>query len=355
MSLLRRLVSHGFLVAAVLLALLAYIFRNDLFTDAANQNKLATDEIAEDTSVVLTAEQVAEGMESSDLAAPADLSANLPGFRPNVDVAPVHVDIDDEIKKIAPPLDEEPEKQAVPAAKALDDTATKDETTAAATENIDTSRVVNSHQSNESNSEIKPVEAQIDSQAKLAVSQATASVQGDIQPESQPHSVDGTKHKADDGRIETSAAGEITANSSVNPQPKNSYRGSYGPVHSESLPEQQQKNNAGRPETNAQKMLRLARDAFWKGDIDEAVEKYTSLIATSGENPDFYGELGNVYYANGKWDDAANMYYEAGVRLVNQKHYGPAMHMVSLLRGLKSDKANLLDETVTKSAWPNQK
>ena len=107
-------------------------------------------------------------------------------------------------------------------------------------------------------------------------------------------------------------------------------------------------------DSQTQQVLYSAREAFWNGSVDKAESLYKSLISKGNTSPDIYGELGNVYYANGKLEDAATMYYEAGVRLSELQLFGPAMHMVSILKGLKSDKAALLEQTVTGAVWPAQ-
>lgn len=56
-----------------------------------------------------------------------------------------------------------------------------------------------------------------------------------------------------------------------------------------------------------------ARTAFWQGDADKAEALYKSLMQSSSE-ADVAGELGNVYFTQRRYDEAANMYFEAGQR-----------------------------------------
>ena len=41
-------------------------------------------------------------------------------------------------------------------------------------------------------------------------------------------------------------------------------------------------------------MLSMARDAFWKGNLQESEKRYQDMISVDDSNPDTYGELGNV-------------------------------------------------------------
>lgn len=85
--------------------------------------------------------------------------------------------------------------------------------------------------------------------------------------------------------------------------------------------------------------LNAARQAYWSGDIERARQEYTGLIERLPDNPDLYGELGNLHYAQGDWAAAAGAYYEAGTRLVKQGRLAQARHLLSVVRGLDKDKA----------------
>ena len=73
---------------------------------------------------------------------------------------------------------------------------------------------------------------------------------------------------------------------------------------------------------SANDLLRAARLAFNHGDLKGSVDKYNLLIELENDEADFYGELGNVYYAMGYWENAGIAYYEAATRLIEErKHY----------------------------------
>jgi tetratricopeptide (TPR) repeat protein len=100
-------------------------------------------------------------------------------------------------------------------------------------------------------------------------------------------------------------------------------------------------------------LITSARQAFWERDIEQAEKHYKALSALQADNPDPYGELGNVYYSAGQWDKAADAYYQAGERLIQRGQYRRTMHLVSVLRGLNTERAtalnNLLNDALPKT------
>lgn len=100
---------------------------------------------------------------------------------------------------------------------------------------------------------------------------------------------------------------------------------------------------ASAPEQTAYELLAAAREAYWLRDYEKAEEYYRQLIQLEPDNPDGYGELGNMYFAQGQWEDAAASYYEAGVRMVNQGMVVQASQLVDVIRGLNGDQADELE------------
>jgi tetratricopeptide (TPR) repeat protein len=95
--------------------------------------------------------------------------------------------------------------------------------------------------------------------------------------------------------------------------------------------------------------LAAAREAYWLRDYGLAEQKYKDLIALEPGNPDGYGELGNMYFSRGAWEQAAAAYYEAGVRLVDQGLIREARQLVEVIRGLNGTQADALEQK-TRSA-----
>jgi len=91
-------------------------------------------------------------------------------------------------------------------------------------------------------------------------------------------------------------------------------------------------------------LLRSARLAFNQGELDVAVSKYNELIELENDEADFYGELGNVYYAMGSWDKAGVAYYEAATRLIETGQLAQVGYLQRVLQGLDAERAEKLNK-----------
>ena len=98
--------------------------------------------------------------------------------------------------------------------------------------------------------------------------------------------------------------------------------------------------------TNAYELLAAAREAYWLHDYAGAEANYLRLAAQEPENPDSYGELGNMYFTQGKWEQAADTYFEAGKRLVESGHIVEAQTLVNVIRGLNGSQADKLKKLI---------
>jgi tetratricopeptide (TPR) repeat protein len=87
--------------------------------------------------------------------------------------------------------------------------------------------------------------------------------------------------------------------------------------------------------------------AYWSGDIQSAEKLYLYLANIEDRNPDVYGELGNVYYAQGEWKQAGQAYYEAAVRLLAINKGDQVNYLLQLIQGLDSDSAQLLRQKIS--------
>ena len=94
-------------------------------------------------------------------------------------------------------------------------------------------------------------------------------------------------------------------------------------------------------------LLAAAREAFWLRDYETAENKYRQLIVMEPDNPDGYGELGNMYFSQGKWEQAATAYFDAGTRLVAEGQLEQASQLVEVIRGLDGSQADELNELIT--------
>ena len=91
-------------------------------------------------------------------------------------------------------------------------------------------------------------------------------------------------------------------------------------------------------------ILHAARTAYANSKFKVAVEKYKELIALEDHEADFYGELGNVYYAMGNWDKAGETYYEAAQRLIESGKVSQVYYLQRVLQGLNKDLATKLSQ-----------
>ena len=93
-------------------------------------------------------------------------------------------------------------------------------------------------------------------------------------------------------------------------------------------------------------LLATAREAYWLHDYERAETYYQQLIQADPDNPDGYGELGNMHFAQGQWEPAATAYYEAGVRLVKTGMLVQARQLVDVIRGLNGTQADDLERQI---------
>lgn len=97
-----------------------------------------------------------------------------------------------------------------------------------------------------------------------------------------------------------------------------------------------------------------ARAAFWGGDYDRAVILYQELIADYRNDPDLYGEMGNVYYAQGQWNEAAEAYYKAAKRLLERGQVSRAARLNRVIRSMDAEMADQLNRELAAVRHRNQ-
>jgi hypothetical protein len=104
---------------------------------------------------------------------------------------------------------------------------------------------------------------------------------------------------------------------------------------------------AGTASESPYKVMAEAREAYWLRDFEMAEQHYRNLIQLDPDNPDGYGEMGNMYFSQAKWDEAAAAYYEAGTRLLEQGHVDQARQMLEVIRGLNGPRADDLESQIS--------
>jgi hypothetical protein len=100
-------------------------------------------------------------------------------------------------------------------------------------------------------------------------------------------------------------------------------------------------------EVKPYELLAAAREAFWLHNYDDAEKSYLALTELEPQNPDGFGELGNMYFSQGRWEEAAAAYYEAGTRLISEGRLDPARELVIVIRGLNGQQADELNTLIT--------
>ena len=91
-------------------------------------------------------------------------------------------------------------------------------------------------------------------------------------------------------------------------------------------------------------LLISARKAFNQGEIIKSENFYLELTKLDNDNPDIFGELGNVYYSQGKWTKAGQAYYAAAERLITDGNYEQVAYLQQVINGLSPEYAEKLSQ-----------
>jgi TolA-binding protein len=100
-------------------------------------------------------------------------------------------------------------------------------------------------------------------------------------------------------------------------------------------------------------LLNKARRAYWNDDLGSAASYYETLVKEFPHNPDYLGELGNVYFQQGDKQRAAKAYFNAAVRLENQGEQDRATKLGELLHKIDPGYAKALDKHFEESRKPS--
>ncbi len=89
-----------------------------------------------------------------------------------------------------------------------------------------------------------------------------------------------------------------------------------------------------------------ARKSFYRRNYELSEQSYQQVIDSTKNNYDAYGELGNVYFNQGKNKQAASAYFEAAAILVSKGEFYRVRSLMGLLRYLDKAKANELQQLI---------
>ncbi len=82
-------------------------------------------------------------------------------------------------------------------------------------------------------------------------------------------------------------------------------------------------------------LLQKARQAYWNDDLTKSRSLYNAYIELNPENPDGYGELGNLLSTLGDLDSAAQMYNRAAELLIKQGKPEQASKLLDVLDSIE--------------------
>ncbi len=83
--------------------------------------------------------------------------------------------------------------------------------------------------------------------------------------------------------------------------------------------------------------LMRARQAYWDKDYHRAISEYRRLIEQNKDNPDYLGELGNVYYTLNDDQRAAQMYYQAAMLFIQHRQPQHARSLLAPITALNRE------------------
>ena len=76
-------------------------------------------------------------------------------------------------------------------------------------------------------------------------------------------------------------------------------------------------------------LLFQARQAYWDKNYEQAIQGYQQLIQKEPNNPDYFGELGNIYYSLNDFPNASRHYSQAALVLIQHNKMEQARSLVS--------------------------
>jgi len=91
-------------------------------------------------------------------------------------------------------------------------------------------------------------------------------------------------------------------------------------------------------------LINQARLLHMTGNSNNAIELYRELGELYPDDPNVYGELGNVYYLQGDWKQASQAYYEAALRLRKLRMNDQIHYLYLVIHGLDPETAEKLRE-----------
>jgi len=92
-------------------------------------------------------------------------------------------------------------------------------------------------------------------------------------------------------------------------------------------------------ELNPEEMLTMAREAYWNNGLDEAAQIYKHLIKIEPDKIEHRGELGNVFWRQGYPKQAAELYSEISLPMIEQGKADRVANMIGFIGLFYPDRA----------------
>ena len=370
MSLFARILSHGFALVVVVMLGLGLVYRGDLFPGMELPEFLAFERAADSGTSEVTG-SVTRGetgsVDDGQVPGPADQQSitveagsvqdTLSGTTDNVAVP-----------SIAAPGDRVPASPVVDSTRVpvmpADDVSTNDEgDDDEEAEAVMRETPVASPPAGQSTVTDSPAPASLS--APVATSATTESTLTDTQTRAAPPSpVAAPAVPAGEAAVAAPATTQAVtgdpggqAGMAIDPVSAGSKQADASAVVGSSATNQQTVDTAsatGKPAVSAYRLLAAAREAYWLRDYTTAEEKYQAMIDLDPSNPDGYGELGNMYFSQGKWELASATYFEAGKRLADEGLLEQARQLVDVLKGLQGPQAKALEKYIADKSTTTQ-
>jgi|GEM_PF-868873 len=155
--------------------------------------------------------------------------------------------------------------------------------------------------------------------------------------------------QAPDGRVQLdrpqpSPVKSLDANAADSP-PRSVARQTES-VASESLPSQP---TVSSPVIEQSELLYKARKAYWGKDYEMAIFYYQQLIEEDGDNPDYIGELGNIYYSLNDFENASQQFHQAAIILIARGKRDQAALLLSPVTAMNRDLGDQLRQRLRQS------
>ena len=338
MKTIRWFLSHFFLILLVVIVIYGYMFWGNLAgekTPAGKALAYLSSEFVEVDEFIKAVKAKQAQLSTEQTPAEAEVAVEA---KPDSEPANIAAD--------SMPLDETPEP---PPAAVI--SVTEVEETVVVTRNIAQQPVSISYSHNQmrvKQNSIGQIESQVEAPAQEE--QSTASIEPEVQAEAavvEPEPVAARREAVAkvDVSPETSSQGAVAATEMAD--------------HFVSPKIEQQLNNVDKNGKVINPALKtyairdswvIARKSFYQRKYELSEKSYRDVINNTTDNYDAYGELGNVYFNQGKNTEAAAAYFEAASILVRKGQLSRAKSLMGLLRHLDESKAVDLKKLIDSSA-----